>query len=411
MATRYWLGAADVVMQVSTVQITADDAATTYTITIGNISVSVAGAGTGVNATASALQTALAASTHPYFSDVAWTVSTDTVTGTGNGSGAPFTAASSVTGGTGTIGAVTEATAPVSPHHYDHADNWSGNTVPTTNDTVVVPAGTVPILWGLDQSGTAINDFFLEEGYTGYIGLNPHRFHVSTSSEVSQAEYRESFLTLDVDRIEIRGEPSRCNIDNANASASTCQILNTGSASKDVGFPAVDYVCNHASSELHISGAPGGVGAGAKRATDACTLGTISFTPNSAQASFVGRRLTITNWYQRGGTATLEAAANITLAEVNAGTLTTLGSGWLFTTMDVFGGTWRPMHQGSTNVIATTLTVWEGGVVDFNRDRDAKTVTTIKLYPSSAIHIDAHVTFTNFTWMDQAALLTFNKDA
>ena len=99
MATRIWRGDAVDIAQVVTVQVTADDSSTTYTITINNKDVSVAGSGVDVDTTAAALQAALDASTIPEFAEVTWTVATDTITGTADTAGKPFTATSSATGG------------------------------------------------------------------------------------------------------------------------------------------------------------------------------------------------------------------------------------------------------------------------------------------------------------------------
>ncbi|QDU76871.1 WD domain, G-beta repeat [Bremerella volcania] len=99
--------------QVSTVQITADDSDTAYTISIDGQDVSTAGSGTGVNDTASSLMQALEASTIPAFTEITWAVSGDTVTGVGNTVGQAFNAVSSAAGGAGTIGPVTTIVPPI----------------------------------------------------------------------------------------------------------------------------------------------------------------------------------------------------------------------------------------------------------------------------------------------------------
>ena len=151
MATTYWLGTATAVAQVDTVQITADDAATTYILTVGGKTITTAGSGTGVNDTATALKDAWNASTVAYFTGVTATSSTDTVTLTADTAGVPFTAASSVTGGTGTIGSVTSSTANAGPNAWDTAENWSGGSVPTGSDDVIIADTSTNICWGLAQ--------------------------------------------------------------------------------------------------------------------------------------------------------------------------------------------------------------------------------------------------------------------
>ena len=69
----YWTGQAPAVAQVTTIQVTAYAAGTTYTITVGGVLISVIGQGT-INATAAALAAAWNASTHPYCTGVTATV-------------------------------------------------------------------------------------------------------------------------------------------------------------------------------------------------------------------------------------------------------------------------------------------------------------------------------------------------
>jgi hypothetical protein len=98
MATKYWLGTATAVAQVDTVQITAYDVTTTYTLTVGGVDVETLGV-TDATGTATALAAAWNTSTHAYFTGVTASSTTDTVTLTADVAGVEFTAASSVTGG------------------------------------------------------------------------------------------------------------------------------------------------------------------------------------------------------------------------------------------------------------------------------------------------------------------------
>lgn len=95
--------------QTVTIVITGFDAATTYKVTIGSVTVSVTG-NTDTATTASDLQVALAGSVDPGFASVIWTVAGSTITG--SAAHRAFTATSSVSGGTGTIGDVTTTLAP-----------------------------------------------------------------------------------------------------------------------------------------------------------------------------------------------------------------------------------------------------------------------------------------------------------
>jgi len=109
-----WEWVNEPVTQVDTVQITSFDAATTYTLTIGAATVNAVGV-TDEEATAAALAEAWNASISKAFTVVTASSAGDTVTLTADEAGHPFTTTSSVTGGAGTIGAVTNQTPNIRP--------------------------------------------------------------------------------------------------------------------------------------------------------------------------------------------------------------------------------------------------------------------------------------------------------
>mgnify|MGYP001612691326 CR=1 FL=1 len=104
--------AAAMVKQASTVTLTAYDAATTYKITIGGQDVTQVGTGGTTTTTATAFATALNASANSNFMPITWASAGAVITGTADVGGTPFTPTSSVTGGTGTIGAPVETADP-----------------------------------------------------------------------------------------------------------------------------------------------------------------------------------------------------------------------------------------------------------------------------------------------------------
>jgi hypothetical protein len=173
MGKNNWIGGASAVAQVTTVQVTAYDAASTYKLTVGAQVISTIAAG-GVNATATALAAAWNASTHPYFAAVTAVASTDTVTLTADTAGVPFVVTSSKTGGTGTIGAASTSTASAGPNDYSTAANWSLGAVPVNSDEVYIRGNVVVILWGLAQSGVTPALLSIEKTVT--LGLLPGRF-------------------------------------------------------------------------------------------------------------------------------------------------------------------------------------------------------------------------------------------
>src|SRR5262245_60696020 len=102
MADKFFRGDAMPVAKVYTVKVTADDVATTYTVTINNKTVSTLGQGSAA-ATAAAWQSALASSTLPEFLEADWTVSGDTVTAAAHDPGTDYVITAGVAGGTGTV--------------------------------------------------------------------------------------------------------------------------------------------------------------------------------------------------------------------------------------------------------------------------------------------------------------------
>lgn len=136
-STIYFRGDAGKSTPASSVQITGNDVATTYKLTIGNKVVSVLGQAGGVNATATALQTAAGASSYVEFQELTFTVSTDTITWTAKTPGMYFLVAKSVSGGTGTMGAVTVVTALSSPNDLSVVANYSGGALPSNGDTLI----------------------------------------------------------------------------------------------------------------------------------------------------------------------------------------------------------------------------------------------------------------------------------
>ena len=393
MATKFWEPKALAVAQIVTVQITGFDAATTYIITIGGVDVSVPG-NTSANQTATDLAAALDASTHPYFGGdgsagsvlISWSAATDTVTGTADVAGVPFTATSNVSGGAGTIGAVTTTTAATGPNFWDDAENWSDGVVPATNDTVYFRGSSIPVAWGLDQSAVDLTAMFIDQTFTGKIGLRRDQFATSADAatlDSSVPEYRDSYLDIGYDALDIglqRGPgtangSTRIKIDNDRAAASETRIHNTASAGEN-NKAAVLLLAANASADIEVRAAPGGVGIGTDEPGETSTVGDITVTDTTtASTVYVGEGVTLTNFTQRGGQNELNAAADITAVTTSGGTLLITGD-YTITTFNQNGGTTTDNHTDSTAII-TTLNC-NGGTIDFTGRRVAsRTVTTL----------------------------------
>lgn len=411
MSTKYWLGQADPVVQVATVQITADDAATTYTLTIGGVAVSAPGSGIDVDTTALFLQVFLDAQTHPYFAAITWTVSTDTVTGTADVAGAPFIAVSSVSGGTGTMGAVTVTTAATGPNHWDEADNWSDGVVPVNADVVYFENSSVNVCWGVDQAAVDLASLIIQQTYTGKIGLDRTVFATSSDgddTDATKSEYRDHYLDIGWDVCDVGfhagpGSPAgsqRLKLNNDKAGASTTTIHNTSFAASETGQTAVRLLAAHASADVLVRLAPGGVGIAVDEPAETSTVGTVSISDNSSSSRVVvSSGVTLSAFEQQGGNNLLDAAAGITSVACLDGILAIEGD-FTITTLSVEGGVVNDQHVKSSGNAVTTANLF-GGTLDLTGSRQARTLATVALSKGATLKADSDViTITTLTEPD-----------
>ncbi|MFI4873967.1 MAG: hypothetical protein ACIALR_01425 [Blastopirellula sp. JB062] len=239
MATKIFRGDAVAVAQVDTVQVTAFDAATTYSLTVNGKSVSVAG-DTNVNDTAAALAAAWNASEIAEMTEVTAEASTDTVTLTGDVKGRPHTIASNASGGTGTIGNVTLAAAADGPNVWSAAN--FGGSLPANDDDVVLQGG-VSVLYGLDQSAVTLDSLTIAADATGAPTVGLTRYNPGSN----YLEYRPRYLAIGADAIKIGND--------SGAAVQRCQI-DTGSveAAITVSKGSVKLAGSHASNSLEVTG-------------------------------------------------------------------------------------------------------------------------------------------------------------
>lgn len=385
MATKYWRGTADAVAQVRRAGVNTFDAATTYGITIGEVTVSVVGT-TDEQTTTDALVTALNASTHVYFSGITWarygSGGSSEVQGTADAAGVPFTFTTYANAGTGSWNAVSNATASAGPNDWSTASNWSDGSIPATGDTVILRDNSVDILWGLDQSAVTLAALTIEKSYTGKIGLNRVVFQQSASAtSTAKTEYRDTYLKVSATAVKI-GEnnsqstpsgSSRIMIDTG-SNAATVEVFGTASTPAESGRPSVRLKFNHASSALYVRSAPGGVGIALDAPGETSALSLVSISDSSSSSRvYAGAGVSLTTWGQTGGSNILNAASTVTTVNVAGGTLTTEGA-FAITTVNVSGGT---LDSHSTGTI-TTLNL-TGGLVDFQGSTRARTVTAVNL--------------------------------
>lgn len=408
MATLQFMGDAVAVAQVDTVQITADDASTTYTITINGKAVSVAGAGTGVNDTASALKTALDASTIPEFAEITVTVSTDTVTMTGPSTGKPFTATSSKSGGTGTIGSVTSVTTPDGPSNWT-ASNFANvstgaRALPGSGDTVFFQDSAVSCLYGLNQASAGeLTALHVTAGYTGEIGLP----RVNSDGDSDYIEYRQRYLRINVTTVVIGegdGDGSariQLDCDDTTASATSIEVWKTASSDED------DY---HA---LQIKGDSGCA------VTLKAHSGTIDVCPEGGATIAIADVTAIGDSTVRvkggdavatftvGGTAEVDCQENITTLVLRDTPTFTLRETATVGTATVYGGTLNYNSSGT----CTTMNIGSGGTVSTAGNLAGVTFTNTTLDAGGTLSDPAgKITFTNDIDLGLAALADVTLD-
>ena len=370
MATRIFAGDAVAVAQVDTVQITAFDAATTYILTINGKTVSVSGV-TDVAATTAALEVAWNASTIPEFAEVtALDDDVDTITLTAGTAGKPFTVTSSVSGGTGTIGAVASVTT------NDGPNVWSGNnfktagvrgTIPAAADTVIIQDSDVSLLYNLDQSSAgAMADLQVFASYTGILGLDKTNEDGDTYDE-----YRQRYLAIDVADIRIG--------DGDGSGSGKLRIQLEGTAT---------ITSNNASSSNDDFGAVEFFGNGQTITTATVEAGSVDFAKDSGETGSTITTLNVDNdgtvrvdvnctlatVNVEGGTLNLEIAA--TTVELRDGATVTHSAGNI-TTANVFGGTLNVENDASLTV--TTVNLGTAGVFDSTNSNAPITVTNTNI--------------------------------
>ena len=389
MATYVWTGDAPAVAQVDTVQVTAYDAATTYTLTINGKSISVPG-NTSVNQTASDLADEWNNSTIPEFAEVTASVSTDTVTLTADTAGVPYTATSSKSGGTGTIGSVTSSTANDGPNVWG-ANNFKNTStaaraLPGGSDTVIFEDSSVDCKYGLDQSSAGeLTALHIEAGYTGEIGLA----RTNSDGGTEYNEYRDRYLKINATNIYIGegsgGGSGRLQIDCDNTSATTTGVDVITSASAAESNRHAVQVQGGATISLTIHGGTVDIApeAGSSVVIDDVTASGTSEVRCAADAVGV---------LTASGSATVDCDQNITTLTMTDGPTVTLRESATITTANVNGGTLN--HESSGTV--TTMNIGSNGAVDRSGSQKSCTFTNTTMAKGATLDdSNALVTFTN----------------
>lgn len=381
MASIKWRGGAQAVAQVTTVTVTAYDAATTYRLTCNGKVVSAAGV-TNANATATALAEAWNDSEEPEMAEAtaSTTGASGVITLTGATAGLPFTVTSSVSGGTGTIGAATQVTAPTGPNHWDNAVNWSGGAVPVNSDDVFLEDSSDAITFGLAQSAVTLASLNVAASFTGTLGL-------PEANGAGYVEYRATELAVGATALNVGQGPGqgsgrlRVNL----GSVQTAAIVTRTGASLDGDAQALRLRGTNASNTLEVRG--GTVGVAAVGGTSA-TVATLRV---SGGRVLCGVGTTLTTVVQSGGAMTLNSA--LTTLTKTGGDCTIQGTGAVGTVTNDAG----LVSYMTSGTLSTACRVGSGATLDFSGDLRAKTVTPLVSLHSGGALLDPAgvVTYTN----------------
>lgn len=406
MATKYWLGTATAVAQVHTASIDSVDATpanNTFTVTIGGVAISAVG-DTDVATTATNLRASLNASTHPYFAGITWSGTAGDIIGTADTAGVPFVAALTETGaGTGAVTDFAVTTASAGPCDWATADNWSDGSIPATNDTIIFADNSVNVSFNLDQNALAINDLFIEQTYTGKIGLNRNALVTSADGETvdtTKPEYREDYLRIDVDSIEIGKHvgtgtaigSQRLKIDNTNTGASTTKVFNTANTGAETNLPPTRLLYNSTTADIFIRG--GSVGLADDEPNETSIMGDLYLNGVNSRV-FCGDGCQLQTVVQTNGRSLIQSTTTVVSIDLIEG-LMTLEGDFTATTINVEDGTLIPNHDASAGVAITTLNI-NGGFVDATRTSELRTWTTVNLKVGASIKVNSDlVTMTNF---------------
>lgn len=298
MTTHILKGDLPDVAQVCTAQVTAYDVSTTYKLTINGRVISAIAAGSA-NLTATALADAWNASAIPEVAEITASATTDTVTFTGDTAGVPFAGAayvgnsngltSSVSGGTGTIGAVTTTTAPTGKNWWVAA-NFDSGTLPGVGDTVYARNSSEPVKYGLDQSGAGtILQLNLDANMTGDVGLP----RLNSDGDTTYAEYRLRYLTV---------RATTVNIGSGEGQGSRRILLDLGGIASTVNVFALSSSAENGLSALQLKGT---------------SITTLNARASTADIAPVGGEVSTITTLNATGNAFVRCSSGVTLATVN----------------------------------------------------------------------------------------------
>jgi hypothetical protein len=385
MATRKFLGQAPAVKQVRRYTPSSVSIGQTFILTCNSKTVTFIATTTNVADVTAGLLALLTSSTAPpppEFLEVTWTDSGTYLQGTASTAGKPFTITSS--SGTGTLTAST-VTASSGPNDISVSYNWSSNTVPSNNDTIIFENSNVDVLYGISQSGITGVNMIVDSSFGGSFGL-------PEITSTGYAEYRGTYLAYGFASIIYAGTGSRAKFD-AGSTSCVATINNSGS-SPETGIESVLIK----GSALTINANKGSVGVAVFASETAnaqvVKLGTLGSVSVRLGSGCVANAVTV-----NGGT--FQANQNLTTLTVQSGGVATqnLQNGTVTTLVNA--GTY--IHNSNGTI--TTYTAIGRGQLEASQSLRTFTITNSSLMSGCGINDPfGRITFTNPIQLNQCRL-------
>lgn len=379
MATKYWIGGAAAVAQVTTITYGTIASATTYTVTCNGKSVSfLSTTNVAADIYAGVAAAILAAqSTAPEFKDFVATSSGSGLVLTGSVAGTPFTVTASASSGTATVTATTAATGP---NHFNNAANWQGGSNPSAADDLVLDLSTYAILHGLTPG---VNYASITITNVGQIGL-------PTVNARGYKEYRTRYLTMNggggsiTVTVRKSSSNSSClmNLDLASL-VLTGKVYSTGNtvqATNAADFP-LTILNPGASSTLFVQ-----EGRVSLQANSSVTITSLKVIVDSSTASQVPTQVVAASTVNCGavtasGSCSVEIQGAASSADASLGSTVTVSQS---ATCPIVKVNQAQVVWASSAGITTSIDVFAGGVMTFT-DGGSKTVAAANCYQGGTI--------------------------
>lgn len=396
MATVIWKGDSQPIAQVTRLTVGGTiEAGDVFAITIGSKSISLAAPSSDASDVAAAIVAAWNALSPAQYPEFAAIAAVDAGGGdldlVAKTAGVPFavTLATSEAGG----GAADDQTfaqdtpTPASGGAFwSVAANWSTGAVPDDGDDVILQNSANPILYGLDQSGVALDSLSIDQSFTGSVGL-------PRTNAGGYVEYREPYLKIGAATITIgRGEGAgsgRIKIDTL-AALAAINVLNSGSGSEN-GIKAILWKGTHAANAVVVNK---GSFAAAHFAGETATIAALKqgYRANIAADADVrlgaGCDLAACAITKLGGTLEVNSSF-ASLVQLRGETVILAGSPGA---LSIAGGAVRYKSAGTY----TSAAIYGGGELDFRQDLQPRAGTNTTLHKGATLRDPAQtVTFAN----------------